>query len=107
VGAPGGKRRSAARRVGNQRADAHDGVVDVLREPVAESLTNVRIPLADEIVGGCEPWQVGHSLQVPDDDAWFHVHAALSHQSGGLPIISCKMLVMLKEHWAHCKLVSE
>jgi hypothetical protein len=31
----------------------------------------------------------------------------LSHQSGRMPIISCKMLVMLKEHWAHCKLVSE
>jgi hypothetical protein len=28
--------------------------------------------LADEIVGGREPGEVGHGLQVPDDDAWFH-----------------------------------
>ena len=58
--------------VSDQRADAHDGVVDVLRELVAEDLTNVRIALADKIVGGREPGEVGHSLQVPDDDAWFH-----------------------------------
>ena len=35
-------------------------------------LANVRIGLADKIVGGREPGEVGHSLQVPDDDAWFH-----------------------------------
>lgn len=31
---------------GNERADAYDGVIDVLREPVAEDLTDVRIRLA-------------------------------------------------------------
>ena len=59
--------------VSDERADAHDGVVDVLRKLVAEDLTNVRIPLADKIVGGREPGEVGHGLQVPDDNAWFHV----------------------------------
>jgi hypothetical protein len=39
-----------------------------LREPVAEGLANIRIPLADEVVGGCEAGEVGHGLQVPDDD---------------------------------------
>ena len=58
--------------VSDQRAHAHDGVVDVLRELVAEDFTNVRIALADKIVRGREPGEVGHSLQVPDDDAWFH-----------------------------------
>ena len=29
--------------------------------------------LADKIVGGCEPAEVGHSLKVPYDNAWFHV----------------------------------
>ena len=47
-------------------------VVDVLRELVADSLADFHIGLADEIVGGCEPAEVGYSLQVPDDDAWFH-----------------------------------
>ena len=54
--------------------DAHDGVVDMLREPVAEGLANIRIPLADEVVGGCEAGEVGHDLQVPDDDTWFHTN---------------------------------
>jgi hypothetical protein len=56
----------------DERADAHDGVVDVLREPVAEGCTNVRLRVADEIVSCRESAQVGHGLQVPHDDAWFH-----------------------------------
>jgi hypothetical protein len=58
--------------VSDERAYTHDGVVDVLREFVAEDLTNVRIGLADEIVGGRKPAEVGHGLQVPHDDARFH-----------------------------------
>ena len=46
--------------------------VDVLRKFVAELGTNVRFRLADKVVGGREPGEVGHSLKVPDDDAWFH-----------------------------------
>ena len=38
--------------VSDERADAHDGVVDVLRKLVAEGLTNLRVRLADKIVGG-------------------------------------------------------
>jgi hypothetical protein len=45
--------------VSDERADAHKGVVDVLRELVAEALTNVWIPLADMVVGGGEPAEVG------------------------------------------------
>jgi hypothetical protein len=48
--------------VSDERADAHDGMVDVLREFVAELGTNVRIRFADEIVGRCEPGEVGYSL---------------------------------------------
>jgi hypothetical protein len=29
---------------------------------------------SDEVVGGCEAVEVGHGLQVPDDDAWFHMN---------------------------------
>ena len=58
--------------VSDQRADANDRVVDVLGKPVAELCPNVSIRLANKIVGCCEPGKVGHSLQVPDDDAWFH-----------------------------------
>jgi hypothetical protein len=36
----------------HERPDAHDGVVDVLRKLVAEGLTNLRVRLADKIVGG-------------------------------------------------------
>ena len=67
--------------VSDQRADAHNGVVDVLRELVAEGFTNVRIPLADKIVGGREPGEVGHGLQVPDDDAWFHVDRNMTRRA--------------------------
>src|SRR5512144_797097 len=41
--------------VSDERANAHDRVVDVLRKFVTEDLTNVRIPLADEIVGSRKP----------------------------------------------------
>jgi hypothetical protein len=60
--------------VSDECSDAHDGVVDVLGEPVAEGLPNVRIPLTDKIIGGCEAGEVGHGLQVPEDDTWFHMN---------------------------------
>jgi hypothetical protein len=44
---------------------------------VAHRLAEFYIGLADKIVGGCEPDEVGHGFQVPDDDAWFHVLATL------------------------------
>jgi hypothetical protein len=68
--------------VSNERADAHDGVVDVLGEPVAELGANIRVWLADEAVGGCEPGQIGHCLQVPHDDAWFHAGRSVTHLAG-------------------------
>jgi hypothetical protein len=55
--------------VRDESADAHNRVVDVLREFVADRFTNFYVGLADEIVSGSEPADVGHSLQVPDDDA--------------------------------------
>ena len=39
---------------------------------VADRLADLRVGLADEIVGGREAAEVGRSLQVPDDDARFH-----------------------------------
>jgi hypothetical protein len=44
--------------VSNQRADAHDRVVDVLREFVAEGRTDICLRLAHEIVGGRESIKV-------------------------------------------------
>jgi hypothetical protein len=64
--------------VSDERADAHDGVVDVFRKLVAEGCTNVRIRLLDKIVGRCEAGEVGYSLQIPHDDAWFHAKRSIA-----------------------------
>ena len=45
---------------------------------VADRLAHFHVGLADKIVGGCKPAEVGHSLQVPDDDAWFHVDVSIN-----------------------------
>jgi len=37
-------------------------VVDVLRKLVADGLANFHVGLADKVVGGCEPAEVGHGL---------------------------------------------
>jgi len=58
--------------VRHRRADTHYSVVDVLWKFVAEGRTNVRVRFPDEIVGGCEPGEVGQSLHVPHDDATTH-----------------------------------
>ena len=58
--------------VRDEGSDADDRVVDVLRELVADRLADLHVGLAHEVVGGREPAQVGHGLQVPDDDARFH-----------------------------------
>ena len=31
----------------------------------------VTVRTARKIVNGCEPIEIGHGLQVPDDDGWF------------------------------------
>src|ERR1700730_3271539 len=41
--------------VSDERSDAHNSMVDMLRKLVAEGLSNVRIRLADKVVGCCEP----------------------------------------------------
>jgi transposase len=38
----------------------------------SDRLTDFRVGLADDAVGGCEPAYVGHGLQVPNDDASVH-----------------------------------
>jgi hypothetical protein len=58
--------------------DADDRVVDVLWKLVANRLADFYVGLADEIVGSCEPAEVGRSLQVPHDDAWFHARRHLA-----------------------------
>ena len=58
--------------VRDEGSDADDRVVDVLRKFFADGLANLNVGLADKVVGGCEPAEVGHGLQVPDDDARFH-----------------------------------
>ena len=49
--------------VSDQRADAYDSVVDVLRELVAEDVTKVRIRFADKVVGGRER-RLGRTLGI-------------------------------------------
>jgi len=58
--------------VRNERADADDRVVDVLRKFFADRLADFHVGLADEVIGGGEPAEVGHGFQVPDDDACSH-----------------------------------
>ena len=48
--------------VRDEGSDADDRVVDVLRELVADRLTDFCVGLADEIIGGCEPADVRHLL---------------------------------------------
>jgi hypothetical protein len=64
--------------VRDEGADADDRVVDVLGKLVADRLADFYVRLADQIVGGREAGKVGHSLQVPHDDAWFHDRALLN-----------------------------
>jgi len=58
--------------VRDEGTNANDRVVDVLRKFVADRLADLDVGLADEIIGGREAAEVGHGLQVPDDDARFH-----------------------------------
>jgi hypothetical protein len=45
-------------------------------------LTDFHVGLADQIVSGRKPGEVGLSLQVPDDDSWFHVLVATLPPAG-------------------------
>jgi hypothetical protein len=58
--------------VRDEGSDADDRMVDVLRKLVADRLADFYVGLADKIVGGRKPAEVGYSLQVPDDDVWAH-----------------------------------
>jgi hypothetical protein len=58
--------------VRDEGSDADNGMVDMLRKLVADGLADFHVGLAHEVVGGREPPEVGHSLQVPNDEARFH-----------------------------------
>jgi hypothetical protein len=52
----------------DQRADAHDGVVDVLRELVAEDLTNVSVSKRKDwryVSGRSADWRTARSSPTP------------------------------------------
>jgi hypothetical protein len=53
-------------------ADAQDRVVDVLRKLVANSCADLFIRLAGQPVRSREAAEVGHGLEVPDDEATVH-----------------------------------
>jgi YD repeat-containing protein len=50
------------------------------RKLVADRLADFHLGLADKIVGGCEPAEVGYSLKVPNDDGWFHAMKYDTHR---------------------------
>ena len=75
--------------VRDEGSDADDRVVDVLGKLVADRLADFHVGLADKIVGGCEPGEVGHSLQVPDDDAWFHASWNMPRRMPSRKLLSC------------------
>jgi hypothetical protein len=58
--------------VRDEGSDADDRVIDVLRKLVADRLAHFYVGLANKIVGGRKPAEVGYSLQVPDNDVWLH-----------------------------------
>src|SRR5262245_24781528 len=51
---------------------------------VRQSLADVRLApeSTDQIVRGREPAEVGHSLQVPDDEAWLHAGRSVAQCLG-------------------------
>ena len=48
--------------VRDECSNADNRVLDVLREFFADRLAHFHVGLADKIIGGCEPAEVGHSL---------------------------------------------
>jgi hypothetical protein len=64
----------------DEGTDADNRVVDVLRKSFADRLADFHVGLADKIVGGGEPAEVGHSLEVPDDDALFHAGRSVTQR---------------------------
>jgi len=65
-----------------ERPNADNRVVDVLRKFIAHRLTGLHVGLADKIIGGREPAEVGHSFEVPDDDSWFHAGRSVTQRLG-------------------------
>jgi hypothetical protein len=68
--------------VRDECSDADDRVVDMLWKLVANRLADLYVGLADKIIGGREPAEVGHGLQVADDDAWFHAGRSVAQRLG-------------------------
>jgi hypothetical protein len=56
-----------------------------------QSLADFRVGLADKIVGGCKPADVGHSLKVPHDQAWFHSRSPNPRKSADSSLTGCKI----------------
>jgi hypothetical protein len=70
--------------MGDQRADAHDGVVDVLWKLVAQNLTNICVSLGDKVVSGREAEEIRYGLQVPNDDARLHGASLATQMKKGM-----------------------
>jgi hypothetical protein len=75
----------------DEGSDADDRVINVLRKLVADRLADFYVGLADKIVGGRKPGDVGHGLQVPHDDAWFHAGRISPRLRIGKPLAVWKL----------------
>jgi hypothetical protein len=71
----------------------------VLRKLVAKGCPNVRIALADKIVCGCKPGEVGHSLQVPHTMTLGFMQTVGEQLGNALIEDDCRTLVRLAEQF--------
>jgi hypothetical protein len=69
----------------NQRTNADDRVIDMLRELVTEFGSNLIIALASVTIRSSETFQVRDGFDIPNDEL---AHVAHSHVNGG-PCVNC------------------
>ena len=72
--------------VSDQSTDAHDRVVDVLRELVAHRSADIVVALAVMAISLGESFEIRYRFDVPNDDACAHVGSLLTAVCEFMPI---------------------